>query len=323
MIFVRGVDIGPLFPRGPTSSAEWVAQGREWVDVAHGVAVRVGGELVRTSASVPPSLRRCQFRGCDRDGTGNCGHRVSSLGDGTRCAASAIGGRARRRRGNGGRVTSLPPITSRPVRSSSTDAPGARRDRASSGVVVVVRGRGPAPPTRRCTRGHGGWSWSTAAAGRSENDADRVEGCERRRAPHRSFSPRVHLPSTPRKRRCASRERPLFNAGTGACLTEEGLIELRRGHHGVRRCAPERFACCLRSATRLTLPAPCSDEGRHVLYAGTGAAAFARRAGFEPSTLEAMTTIARARNGSTFARERWIRVRFRPGPSAPGRSRCE
>src|SRR5882724_7114198 len=53
MIFVRGVDIGPLFPRGPTSSAEWVAQGREWVDVAHGVAVRVGGELVRTSASVP------------------------------------------------------------------------------------------------------------------------------------------------------------------------------------------------------------------------------------------------------------------------------
>src|SRR5260370_35161307 len=35
-------------------------------------------------------------------------------------------------------------------------------------------------------------------------------------------------------------------------------------------------------------------EGRHVLYAGEGAAAFARRGGFEPSTVEAMSP-ARAR----------------------------
>jgi len=54
MIFVRGVDLGPLFPRGPASSAEWVARGQEWIDVAHGVAVRVGGELARTSSRASP-----------------------------------------------------------------------------------------------------------------------------------------------------------------------------------------------------------------------------------------------------------------------------
>src|SRR5882724_7213964 len=50
------------------------------------------------------------------------------------------------------------------------------------------------------------------------------------------------------------------------------------------------------------------DEGRHVLYAGTGAAAFARRAGFEPSTLEAMTTDR--------ARQKWVDLR--KGTMDPG-----
>jgi beta-aspartyl-peptidase (threonine type) len=49
-------------------------------------------------------------------------------------------------------------------------------------------------------------------------------------------------------------------------------------------------------------------EGRHVLYAGEGAAAFARRLGFEPTTHEAMTTDR--------ARRKW--EDFRKGSLAPG-----
>jgi beta-aspartyl-peptidase (threonine type) len=83
---------------------------------------------------------------------------------------------------------------------------------------------------------------------------------------------------------------PFFNAGTGACLTEEGLVELdaaimegaslRAG--GV--CAMPPFRNPI-DVARAVL-----EEGRHVLYAGDGAAAFARGAGFAPSTQEAMTT---------------------------------
>jgi beta-aspartyl-peptidase (threonine type) len=96
-------------------------------------------------------------------------------------------------------------------------------------------------------------------------------------------------------------EDPVFNAGTGACLNEEGLIELdasimegtslRAG--GV--CALPPFAHPIAIARAVM------EEGRHVLYAGEGAARFAVARGFAPSTSEAMTTDA--------ARARWLSAR--------------
>jgi beta-aspartyl-peptidase (threonine type) len=83
---------------------------------------------------------------------------------------------------------------------------------------------------------------------------------------------------------------PRFNAGTGACLDEDGLVfldasimdgaDLRAG--GV--CALPPFLHPI-AISRAVL-----DDGRHVLYAGEGALRFAKARGFTPSTSEAMTT---------------------------------
>ncbi len=103
---------------------------------------------------------------------------------------------------------------------------------------------------------------------------------------------------------------PLFNAGTGACLNEEGLVELdasimegttlRAG--GV--CALPPFLHPV-SIARAVL-----EEGRHVLYAGSGAARFAALRGFRPSTSDAMTTDA--------ARSRWSAARASAGGDTAG-----
>jgi beta-aspartyl-peptidase (threonine type) len=94
---------------------------------------------------------------------------------------------------------------------------------------------------------------------------------------------------------------PCFNAGTGACLNAEGLIELD---------------AALMDGTELRVGAVCAlppflhpiaiaravlEDGRHVLYASDGAARFAREHGFEPASSESMTTEA--------ARLRWEAAR--------------
>jgi beta-aspartyl-peptidase (threonine type) len=94
---------------------------------------------------------------------------------------------------------------------------------------------------------------------------------------------------------------PCFNAGTGACLNAEGLIELD---------------AALMEGTDLRVGAVCAlppflhpiaiaravlEDGRHVLYASEGAARFAREQGFEPVSSERMTTEA--------ARVRWEAAR--------------
>jgi L-asparaginase / beta-aspartyl-peptidase len=83
---------------------------------------------------------------------------------------------------------------------------------------------------------------------------------------------------------------PRFNAGTGACLTEAGTIELD---------------ACIMEGTRLRAGGVCAispflhpitiarailDEGEHVLYAGPGAARFAVAHGFTPASDGAMIT---------------------------------
>ncbi|HEY1691082.1 MAG TPA: isoaspartyl peptidase/L-asparaginase [Polyangiaceae bacterium] len=98
---------------------------------------------------------------------------------------------------------------------------------------------------------------------------------------------------------------PSFNAGTGACLDEDGRIaldasimegsKLRAG----AVCAMPPFLHPV-SVARAVL-----DDGQHVLYAGEGAARFAVGRGFTPSTNEAMTT--------EIARARWEAARSKPG----------
>jgi beta-aspartyl-peptidase (threonine type) len=94
---------------------------------------------------------------------------------------------------------------------------------------------------------------------------------------------------------------PSFNAGTGACLNADGLIELDAAimeGSGLRVgavCALPPFLSPI-AVARAVL-----EEGRHVLYAGEGAARFAREHGFVPVSSESMTTEA--------ARARWVAAR--------------
>jgi beta-aspartyl-peptidase (threonine type) len=93
---------------------------------------------------------------------------------------------------------------------------------------------------------------------------------------------------------------PVFNAGTGACLNEEGLIELDAAiveGTGLRAgavCALPPFA------NPIAIARAVLEDGRHVLYAAEGAARFALERGFARATSDAMTT--------EFARARWVQV---------------
>lgn len=89
---------------------------------------------------------------------------------------------------------------------------------------------------------------------------------------------------------------PLFNAGTGACLTADGRIELDAALMDGERlrlggvCALPAFAHPIRVARAVL------DAGHHVLYAGDGAAHFAEQAGFSRVDEQSLITdAARAR----------------------------
>jgi beta-aspartyl-peptidase (threonine type) len=156
---------------------------------------------------------------------------------------------------------------------------------------MVVKGswtlpEGAAAPHRR------GWAILVhGGAGRSDSDVGRVEGC--RAATDAAVLVLAKGGSAIDAVQAAVRvleDDPLFNAGTGACLTEEGLIELDAAI--MEGSALRAGGVCALPPFRnpIDVARAVMTEGRHVLYAGEGAAAFARRAGFEPSTVEAMTT---------------------------------
>ncbi len=83
---------------------------------------------------------------------------------------------------------------------------------------------------------------------------------------------------------------PVFNAGTGACLTREGGIEMDAAvmeGTGLRFggiCAAPPFKNPIRIARAVL------DDGEHILFAGEGAGRFAREKGFEPAALEELRT---------------------------------
>jgi beta-aspartyl-peptidase (threonine type) len=83
---------------------------------------------------------------------------------------------------------------------------------------------------------------------------------------------------------------PRFNAGTGACLTEAGTLELDASvmegtsMRGGAVCALPPFRNPIRIARAVL------EDGRHVMYAGEGAARFAVAKGFAPADPETMIT---------------------------------
>jgi L-asparaginase / beta-aspartyl-peptidase len=96
---------------------------------------------------------------------------------------------------------------------------------------------------------------------------------------------------------CVLEDDPRYNAGTGACLTAEGHLELDAAIMEGRElraggvCALGPFKNPIAIARRVL------EDGQHVLYAGAGAAAFARRAGFVDADEPSMITER--------AREKW------------------
>jgi L-asparaginase / beta-aspartyl-peptidase len=93
----------------------------------------------------------------------------------------------------------------------------------------------------------------------------------------------------------------LFNAGTGACLNAAGLVEFDAAI--MEGSSLRAGAVCALPPFRnpIAIARAALQDGRHVLYAGEGAAAFAVERGFERVASEAMTT--------DWARRRWSAVR--------------
>ena len=88
---------------------------------------------------------------------------------------------------------------------------------------------------------------------------------------------------------------PLFNAGTGACLTADGTLELDAAVMEGASMTAGAVGCLPPFANPIRVAEAVRRDGRHALYAGEGAAAFARRAGFEAADPQAMTTEAARR----------------------------
>jgi beta-aspartyl-peptidase (threonine type) len=139
-------------------------------------------------------------------------------------------------------------------------------------------------------------------AGRSDNDPGRTEGAKRA-AQIGADVLRVGGASIDAVQAAVRvlEDDPLFNAGTGACLTEDGLIELDAAIMEGSSLAAGGVCALPPFRNPIDVARAVLAEGRHVLYAGEGAAAFARAAGFEPVTAELMTTEA--------ARRKWRDLR--------------
>lgn len=93
---------------------------------------------------------------------------------------------------------------------------------------------------------------------------------------------------------------PKFNAGYGACLTAEGTLELDASVMVGADLSVGAVAAMPPFPNPILVADAVRRDGRHALYAGEGAARFAREAGFEPAAPGQLVTDA--------ARERLQRV---------------
>src|SRR5690606_462518 len=85
---------------------------------------------------------------------------------------------------------------------------------------------------------------------------------------------------------------PLFNAGTGACLTAEGTLELDASVMGGADLDFGGVAGLPPFSSPIRVADAVRRDGRHTLYAGDGAARFAIANGFVPGEPSAMITDA-------------------------------
>lgn len=97
---------------------------------------------------------------------------------------------------------------------------------------------------------------------------------------------------------------PRFNAGTGACLTESGTLELDASIMNGADLAAGGVCVLPPFRHPIAIARAVLEEGRHILYAGEAAARFAEGHGFRRETPEAMITQA-------------VRERFARGVNKP------
>jgi beta-aspartyl-peptidase (threonine type) len=103
---------------------------------------------------------------------------------------------------------------------------------------------------------------------------------------------------------------PTYNAGTGACLTAEGDVELDASimDGDTLRCGAVAVVKDVRNP--VVLARRVMERSSHVLLAGPGASAFAREVGLPPYDNALLVT--------ALQRSRWERHRAAPAARAPG-----
>jgi beta-aspartyl-peptidase (threonine type) len=180
-------------------------------------------------------------------------------------------------------------------------------------LVPATSAAGPGRGTGRdaTSWGREGGDWSILVHGGAgdvaSTDAPRhARGClEAARAGAAVLRAGGHALDAVERAVCALEDDPVFNAGVGACLNEEGLIELDASLMEGTTLRAGGVGALPPFAHPIAIARAVLEEGRHVLYCGEGAAQFARRHGFLASTSVAMTT--------EHARARWLAARAGAG----------